>query len=227
MKTLRITCGLLALSLSTTLPSLAAGSLLDLVSPEGGPDLFLAPLDVSYDAGSSAFEVAGWTSGYTVPDTAPDGMPVVGAFTLSAVINGAGVLTGGTLTALGDFGDGEQTLLTAALTPGASGTAFDVNSLGTQFSFLFTVTGGTLVNDFGGLNAAGAINLYPWFGRGDIPFSCWTSSFCNNHSGAGYGNGVSDCFPVPEPSTITLGLMGAALGAAARRCRRGAAPSVG
>ena len=187
---------------------------LGLPNPSTAPDLMGSFQEVSYTAGNGLFQAIGYTTDYANGSAS---LVDIGAYTLIATITGAGVLTSGALTIGGDIGFGQETLLVGTLSTGPSGTAFgfmDPPIGGNIFEFLFTVTGGdpTVVSKFGGLGAGGGVILDAWFQNGGTPFSgLWTSDFSND----GW-SGVSDSFsmsPVtaPEPSSILVTLLGAAL----------------
>jgi hypothetical protein len=188
-----------------------------LYADTGVPDLAGSDLNVSYNHGTTVFQAKGYVSGYVT--SGGDTLGVAGFsedFNLTANISNAGDFLGGTFTATGDLegGPGREVLLTATLGAGAKGTIFDYSSDGGQFGFLFTVTGGSLAGDFGGLNAYGVMELFPWVY--DSPtFSDWTSNFSNT------GGGMADCFPttVPEPSSAVLLLAVGALWSAVRSRR--------
>jgi hypothetical protein len=80
--------------------------------------------------------------------------------------------------------------------------------------FSFTVTGGLLAGDFGGPNAQGIISVSPWLTTS--PIGEWTKTYDNGDM----GSGMCDVFPVPEPSSTLLFLMGGAVWSMVRRCRR-------
>ena len=172
-------------------------------------------ISLSYDASSGAFEASGFTTDYASGSVTLQG---AGSYTLSAIITQSGVLTSGTLTIDGDIGFGTTNLLTGNL----SAIGFDNNG-GDIFEFRFTVTEGDsiVVNDFGGVGVSdGGVILTAWFGEGDVPFTgSWTSNFSN--SGTGSGVADSTLVVVPEPSSISLLLVGSLVCVVARlRCRR-------
>ena len=181
---------------------------------EGWPDLAGGTMDVTYNAVSGAFVASGWTMDYNISDgnggPTDVGVSVTDSYILSATINNSGVLTGGTLTINGAVGDGDTsvTLLTANLVTGSAGTAFGYGDGNNNiFQFRFTVTGGTLENDFGGAGTAGGVILDAWFASnpGNQPF---TGSFNNNAGTPGDGNGDINSFTVPEPTTAGCFLLG-------------------
>jgi len=174
---------------------------LNLPQSATAPDLMGSFQQVSYTTGSGLFQAIGSTTDYE------NGSVVLvdsGAYTLTATITGAGVLTSGSLDIEGDIGSGPKTLLAATLTA----LGYD-NSGGNLFQFKFNVTGGdaTIVSDFGGLGAAGGVIVDAWFENGGIPFSgSWTSDFTNDGV-----SGVSDAFAVPEPSSILVTVLAGVL----------------
>ncbi len=193
---------------------------------EGLPDLTGSYMDVTYNAGSDAFLASGYTTDYNT-SSGDVGVSIVDSYTLSATINNAGMLTGGTLVINGAVGNGntDVTLLTGNLTTGAAGTAFGYGDGGNElFQFLFTVNGGSLKNAFGGNGAAGGIILNAWFTgtSGDQPFTgSWASSFNNNAGTPGDGSGdINSFMMVPEPSSVLLVLVSGVLCAGAYCCRR-------
>jgi hypothetical protein len=178
------------------------------------PDLTGSYMDVSYDAGSSAFLASGWTTAYNISDGhggATDvGVSQVDSYILSATINNSGVLTGGTLTINGAVGDGDTsvTLLTADLITGSAGLAFGYGDGGNNiFQFRFDVSGGTLADDFGGTGTAGGVILDARFAS-NPGNQLFTGSFNNNGGTPGNGSGDIDSFSVPEPTTTACFLLG-------------------
>lgn len=201
--------------------SQATAQLLNL-KPPTYPNFSAAYLTVQYTTNNGIFEATGNAYDYadTYVDPNTNETDWVGAdFNLTAYITSTGNLTNGTLTIAGDLGDGNgyTDLLTGSLTTGAEGTAFgatnDVHTAA-EFQFLFTITGGTLASDYGGVNAP--VGYFDFFPDGSSkPFSgSWTSDF--NNDGAGYG----DVQAVPEPSSFLLLLFAGALCAAASILRR-------
>jgi hypothetical protein len=190
-------------------------------------------MNVYYASTTSGFYAGGNTAFYGV-DSDLLNFNSDATTTLTATINNAGVLTGGTITITGDIGNGLETLLTGNLIPGVSGTAFGfadyssdpsyLNGGDDYFQFLFRITGGDpaiLENDFSG-QIEGGVNLDAWFQsqENDTPFDgTWTSDF-NNSANHEDGEGEAYVFLVPEPSPILLVLAGCVLYAAANRGRR-------
>jgi hypothetical protein len=230
MKTLKILAAIGVLSLMANSQSMAMART-DITLTEGLPDLTGSFMDVSYDAGSSVFLASGWTTDYNISDgnggAIDVGVSQVDSYILSATINNARNLTGGTLTINGAVnGDGNETavpLLTANLVTGSAGIAFGYGDGGNElFQFRFIVSGGTLADDFGGNGTAGGIILNASFSGNagdDNPFTgLWSSSFDNLSDGAAYtGNGDINCFSVPEPTTAGCFLLGLGAWACFRR----------
>ncbi|MGA2281838.1 MAG: PEP-CTERM sorting domain-containing protein [Verrucomicrobiota bacterium] len=208
------------------------------------PDLDAEQVTVSYSGGT--FNAGGASPpvllGYTDPNGNSWGESGSGSFVVTANINSSGNLTSGSLTVNAFLAENDPaslavntvyvpTLLTATLMTGLSGSppgsapvgsAWDYANYyddpsdpssfeGTQFAFSFTVTGGILAGDYGGIGSSGVIELFP---NGDDPFYL-TTSYSN---GGAYG--ACDIFPVPEPSSNLLFLIGGAVWLVARRCHR-------
>jgi hypothetical protein len=174
---------------------------LGLVPAVNAPDFEASFLSVTYVASNNLLQATGFTTDYAEGTVSLIG---IGSYTLSATITDDGSLTGGALTVNGDVGQGAQTLLAGTLNT----LGFMDPPGGSVFEFLFTVTGGnpTIVQDFGGTNAANCgIILDAWFVNGGTPFGgSWTNDFDND----GF-SGLSDNFAaVPEPSSIMLALLG-------------------
>ncbi|MGA3283560.1 MAG: PEP-CTERM sorting domain-containing protein [Verrucomicrobiota bacterium] len=211
MKTLRILVLFSVFSVIATLHTGAAP--LYFTSTNGLADLSGSPLDVTYNSTSGSFQVKGDLQDFIDSSGTDTGdYSGYGGYVISATINNAGVLaSGGSVTIIDSASD---TLLAGSLKSGASGTAWGYynNSSIDQFTFLFTVTGGTVASDFGGIGGLCGISLFADFsgnstGTGhDTPFTgTWGGSFNNlRSSGANTGNGTADIFPVPEPSSFLL-----------------------
>jgi hypothetical protein len=186
---------------------------LGLAPSANAPDFGADFLNVTYVASNDTFQATGFITDYangTVP------LVGLGAYTLSATITDDGLLTAGTLLVEGDVGQRTETLLTGTL----NAFGFVDPPGGSVFEFLFTITGGnpTVVQDFGGTNAANCgIILDAWFVNGGTAFSgSWSNDFNND----GF-SGLSDTFAaVPEPSSILLVLLGGVCCAAWLRRRR-------
>jgi hypothetical protein len=186
---------------------------LNLQEPVNPTDFFSDTISINYvvNNGTGAFSATGYTETYTNGSVSIINQDYDDwSFDLTATITSAGVLTNGSLTLMGDVGNGTENLLTGKLTTGADGTAFGSDTTGYgQFEFLFTVTGGNtdVVKDFNGIGATGGLLLYPWFSPpGDTPFNgSWADNFNSNYS----AGGEADTWAVvPEPSSILLVLLG-------------------
>lgn len=228
MKTLRVLF-LCSAALLLGLVQSSAQQLLNYEQP-ASPDLFSANLSVSYDYTSMQFQVTGQESAYAAPGGDPASpTSVFGSFTLTATIDHSGNLISGTLAAMGDstwdtLPDGtpidDSTLLSGNLVAGPKGTGYDYAPGGTTFAFLFTVTGGDYMADYGGDGATGYISLQPWW-----PADYWngnfTASLQNPGSLAnGYSGAADTVSYVPEPSSTLLFLIGGVVWSAVRRrCR--------
>jgi hypothetical protein len=192
------------------------------LQPNQLPDFSVGNMTVQYAASSGIFTVTASADDLpgTYFDTLNNETDYIGAdFNLTAYVTSAGNLTNGTLTIAGDLYDdnGYTDLLTGTLATGAEGTAFGATNdvyTATAFNFVFTITGGTLASDYGGVNAPdGYFVLYP---DGGSTFSgSWTSDFAD-HPGNGYG----DVKAIPEPSSFVLLMFAGTLGAAANILRR-------
>ena len=166
------------------------------------PDIASTSIDVVYNAGSDLFTADGAAVSLNLGG-GPLNITGGGLFDLDAMIDGSGVLTGGTLTITGTVGTTFTggTLLTGTLTD----FGFIDPPGGDIFEFLFNVTGGDLAASFGPL---GGVILDAAFPSSDFD-GTFTANFDNLGSGgAGFGAGVSDTAPVPEPATLSLMLLG-------------------
>jgi hypothetical protein len=161
-----------------------------------------------------------------------------GIFTVSANIDSSGYLSSGSLTVKGFVNALNATVTSPANVyipdvllgtlkagmpgdpPGTAlvGSAYDYATTvgafddGGDFSlidFTFTVTGGALADDFGGVGSQAVISFSSWQESG--PIGDWTTSW--NNSGAG----MCDVFPVPEPTTAGCFLLGLGVLACFRR----------
>jgi len=218
MKTLRLLVLFGVFSLVASSQSKAAT---DILLYEGLPDLTGEFMAVTYNHTTDAFYASGLTSDYNTSG-GDVGVTTLDSYILSATISNSGNLTVGTLTINGGVGGGpdETPLLYCNLTTGPAGTAFGYGDGGGEiFQFLFKVSSGYLANAFGGSGANGGIILsVPWdSSHGDVAFNnstAFNSNFNNSYS----ANGVINSFaPVPEPSSISLVLVGGVLCLVARR----------
>ncbi|HUI08298.1 MAG TPA: PEP-CTERM sorting domain-containing protein [Verrucomicrobiae bacterium] len=192
------------------LPSKA--TTIGLVLPDH-PDFYAIDIGVNYTASTTKFEAIGTTDTYIDLSNTPNWIgDLPASYNLTAYITSAGELTNGTVTIQGDtdYDEIAETLLTGNLTTGFEGSAFGATSTGDAvFEFLFTVTGGSYANDFGGIGASGGIVLSP--DGGSTFTDTWTSDFTNG------GHGYVDNAPVPEPSSLLLLVLGAAMCVATHR----------
>jgi len=189
------------------------GALLNLT--KGIPDIYSNCTDISYDASTDAFSVWG------IPEKIDDdgNGPAIDItsgvieteFILDATIDESGILD---LTAtrtieikgyVSSLGYNSGTLLTGTLT--GFGFYYDPNETTSgMFEFTFDVTGGDAAGDYG---PYGGVILFmgPNNRNYDGDFN---NSFDNFDSVSGYGDGSSDTFLIPEPTTmclLTLGLI--------------------
>jgi hypothetical protein len=170
------------------------------------PDIASSFINVSYDAGLDTLTASGIATTYEDGSGQVSILP--GSFDLTATIDAAGVLSGGSLTIGGDLGGGVTTLLTGGLTafgfPDPPATGDDI------FEFLFAVTGGDLAGAYGGVGSTGGVILAL---TSDVFDGSFDASF--ETDGALSDTGV------PEPGTLALVLLGCVgLAAAAGRDRR-------
>ena len=166
------------------------------------PDIVSSFIDVNYNAGTDAFTAIGFALELDDDGSVPAEAIAGGTFDLTAVIDGSGALStgslsiGGTVASLG-FNSG--TLLTGNLT------AFGfLDSGGDPLEFLFDVTGGDAAGLYGSIG--GIILGATGFGGN------FTSDFDNLVGGVpGTGSAVANVAPVPLPAAIWLfgaGLLG-------------------
>lgn len=172
------------------------------------PDITTGFIDVSYDSTTHVFAATGYSGSIELTGTPPpDVFPSGYLYSITASIDNAGVVHGGTFNISGTITGSPVntgTLLTGSLTQ------FGFNQTGGDiFEFVFDVTGGDLAGFAG--HRAGVIL--------DAQDTGFTGSFASSFSNGDDGIGVSDTFPVPEPATICLLLLGAAM-TAVRRHRR-------
>lgn len=191
------------------LPSHA--TLLSLTLPQN-PDIAGGYLTITYTASTDNFHAQGYSTSYDSPDPSSTHYDLFSNYTLDATITGAGQLTGGSFTISGDIGNNDEVLLTGNLNPGAEGVDFGATSAnGGLFQFLFTVSGGSLSNDFGGIGAQGAAIMDPVTGGFTDD---WSVDFANAD------NGDVDHKVIPEPSSFFLLVLGTALCVATHRRRK-------
>jgi hypothetical protein len=231
MKTLKVLFLCSAAFLLMTLQSPAQGLLLSPYDPGIGPptptDLAATQVRMSYSGGTFS---AGGTAppvllSYIDPAGNSWGTSGTGTFTLTANIDSSGNLSSGSLNVSALFVENDPTL-TATLMPGPQGSPAGSAPLGSAWdyvngynddmsyagisllAFSFTVTGGTLADDFGGNGASGIIELNL---NGNNPFDLATSY----SNGGDYG--TADIIPVPEPTTAGCFLLGLSALACFRR----------
>ena len=169
------------------------------------PDIVSAFIDVTYDADTDSFSASGFALELDDDGSVPAEAISGGTFDLSAIIDDAGALVGGSLTIGGtvaSLGFNSGTLLTGTLT------AFGFpDAGGDPLEFLFDVTGGDLAPLYGSL-PGGVILSFTDF-TGDF-----TADFDNLINGdPGTGSAVANVAPVPVPAAVWLfgsGLLGLA-----------------
>jgi hypothetical protein len=173
------------------------------------PDITAGFTLVSYDATTDVFTATGFATNLDLDGDAPPDYNITGSntqFDIIATVNSSGVASAGTLVIQGKVSEVSATsgtLLTGTL----SQFGYSTVAGGEIFEFVFAVTGGDLASSFG--PSAGVI-----LDANDTGFGGnFTSDFSNN------GFGTSDTFPIPEPATVSLLLLGGA-GVACRRIRR-------
>jgi MYXO-CTERM domain-containing protein len=174
------------------------------------PDVFSGFIDVTYDAGSNAFEASGFALSYLDVVTNPAQNIGDGLFTLTASIDEQGDALGGSLSIEGNVAGLGSSLLTGSLVD------FGFSDAGGQIlEFLFEVSGGDLSDAYGGQGALFGVIM----DTGGAGYSGdWTQSFNNLLGGLpGTGSGVADTSPIPAPSALALV---AIAGACGRRRRR-------
>ncbi len=172
------------------------------------PDIASFFIDVSYDAGSDLLEASGFALVLNDDGSDPGEDILNGIFELSATIDAAGELWGGTLLIQGTvptLGFNSGTLLTGDLSDFGFSTSNDL------LEFTFDVTGGD------------AAALYGSIGGTILAFTGFTGSFATDFDNlqggqAGTGGGMSDGAAIPEPATAFLMLAGL-LGLASRSRR--------
>ena len=194
-------------------PSLAQAAPLNLTLNDV-PDIVSQFIDVTYNATSDELTASGFALELDDDGSVPAEAIAGGTFDLSATIDDAGNLVGGTIAIGGtvaSLGFNSGTLLTGTLT------AFGFPDAGSNpFEFLFDVTGGDAAALYGGGSVpAGVILSGTGFGGN------FTSDFDNLSSGTGTGIAVANVGTVPVPAALWLfgsGLLGLT-GLARRRDR--------
>ena len=194
-------------------PSLAQAAPLNLTLNDV-PDIVAQFIDGTYNSASDAFVASGFALEIDDDGSVPAEPIASGTFDLTATIDNAGNLVGGTIAIGGtvaSLGFNSGTLLTGTLT------AFGFPNVGSDpFEFLFDVTGGDAAALYGGGSVpAGVILSGTGFG-GDF-----NSDFDNLSTGPGTGIAVANVGSVPIPAALWLfvsGLLGLT-GMARRRDR--------
>ena len=162
------------------------------------PDIYSDATAVSYDFMSMQLSVNG-SAELLKPNNITDGMFGSGTFSLTAMIDHGGVLSGGSLSILGQVGPyNSGTLLSGTLT------AFGFNGQFAPFEFLFTATGGDLMSLYGS-NGGIILNL----GGGTFNGS-FSGDFDNDFGDPSMAMGYSDTGITPSvpDSGSTLLLLG-------------------
>jgi|GEM_PF-763370 len=174
------------------------------------PDITAFFISVNYDATTDALTANGFATNLDLDGVAPPDYSITAprAFTISATVDSSGVASGGTLVINGTVpavGAVSGTLLTGTLTQ----FGYSTTPGGEIFEFVFTVEDddGDLASSFKPL--AGVIL--------DAIDTGFGGSFTSDFSNSGFGN--ADTFPVPEPATLSLLLLGGTA-IACRRIRR-------
>ena len=220
MKSLRIATLVGVVSTLTALQSWATPMNLT----ESWPDLAAQFLSIDYTSGDGTYTASGYTTSYVDTQGGPELLQGAGDYTLTATITGAGVLTAGSISINGDVGAGTELLLSGELQTGSSGPggafgfvdAHGGAQLGDYniFEFLFTIDGGSLANDFGGLGASGGVVVDAQFDNVTDFAGDWTTDF---HSDSGNANANNFAVEVvPEPSSAFLIFLGLAMSATSR-----------
>jgi len=196
-------------------PSLAQAAPLNLTLNDV-PDIVSQFIDVTYDSGLQALTASGFALELDDDGSVPAEPIAGGIFYLTATIDNAGNLVGGTGTitiggTVASLGFNSGTLLTGTLT------AFGFPNAGSDpFEFLFDVTGGDAAALYGGGSVPGGVILSGTGFGGDF-----TSDFDNLNIGPGTGIAVANVGTVPIPAALWLfgsGLLGLT-GLARRRDR--------
>ena len=158
------------------------------------PDIFSGFIDVTYTASSDQFLAQGFSLKY-YDGTATNDIPN-GDFNITATIDGAGVVSSGSLSITGTV---QNTIYSGVLLTGNVSAFGFRNTGGDPFEFTFNITGGSLAPVFGAqvgliLEAHSTFN------------GSFAANFNNLLGGTpGTGSVTSDVAPViPEPSTNFL-----------------------
>ncbi len=170
------------------------------------PDIFASFLDVDYDAGSDSLSITGFPLTYD-----DDGIGMAetfgsGSFDLRATVDDTGNATGGLLEISGSIpGLGINDPLTVLLTGTLTNFGFD-ESGGDPLEFIFSVTGGQLAADYGGIGAEAGV-----IASGTNFPGNFMDNFHNDQ-----GTGRADVAP-PVPAPMTAAFIGGLAFATRRR----------
>lgn len=203
---------LTSLSAVLALAGIAIGMPLDLMQQP--PDIYVSNMTISYVDSTDTFTATGTPATYD-----PDGIPpqhtiTGGTYSLTAIIDSLGAISSASLTITGTTTDKDNnpvsgTLLTAVGPPnllfGFSPDANDpsqpwlpgpITEYPAKFEFTMSVSGGLLMQDFGGLGAPMGIIMVAGAGGFDGDF---VGDFTIST------NVSSDHFSmVPEPASMTI-----------------------
>jgi hypothetical protein len=176
------------------------------------PDITSNSETVSYSVATHHLTISGFDSKLNLDGNMITITPITAkVYTIEANLTSTGGFLSGSLVADGNVasvGANTGVLLTGALSQFGFGTAADQ-----QLEFKFTVTGGALAGQYGGLGSTfGVIATSTGFSGN------FTADWQN--ATPGNGNGLTDTFALPEPATMLVLLVGAAAGALRRRNRR-------
>lgn len=171
------------------------------------PDLTSGFIKVTYD-GAGAFVAGGTSTAFDLDGVPPPDHNISAGGTPSkrwelnmTLTPATGALVSGTLNVTGTIpalGANSGTLLTANL----SAFGFPTGG-GRIFEWLFTITGGDLAPQYGGLNRTGGIILDATPGTGAVAFTGSFTQAFQNTTGT-VGGGSADSFFVPEPASTGL-----------------------
>ena len=179
------------------------------------PDIFSGYIDVTYNAGSNQFSSTGYNLAiYNGIDQIDFDEYNPGDFSISAVVDEAGIASSGSLNMNGKvLGHGTSgPLLTGSLTyfNAFFADTQNPNSDAAIFEFLFDVTGGDLAGIYGGSGASVGVILGCVSVGGNVAENPFAINFDNLFgNGPGYGSAVADTAPLPEPVTVLLLGLGA------------------
>ena len=219
----RISFCLVIIALLTLLGGNAQAGLTSLIL-EPTPDVASFFIDVAYNASSHTLAASGMATciGIGSPDD-----PIVfdedsllnGTFLISATVDNAGIASSGSLTMGGKvLGYGEAGPLLTANNLSFFNSFFtdtqNPNSDVAMFEFLFDVSGGEMADMFGGSGAKVGVILSWVSTAGDVAQNQFTANFDNlqGHTfGDGWGTAMADTAPIPEPITVLLLGLGAAI----------------